>query len=546
MKPRVKVLSGKMVKCFLLAFFLFAACQKNEQFIQSDVCIYGNSSASILAAVQLKKRGREVVIVSPDKYVGGMTIEGLGGSDINNHAGFKNDSVIGGLTLEFYKEVAGHYGIANFDSARGDRQTWRFEPHVAKAIFDRWLEAYNIPVYMESGLRLDFDAVKKENKQIISFETVNGKTFRASLFIDASYEGDLLHYAGISTIVGREPNSLYGETKNGIRTTNTYRNFEVAVNPYVEPGNPESGLIHTIQDEILGEAGTGDHRIQAYCFRACLTKDPSNRVPFVKPGNYKRDWYEIYLRYLDAGGELYKPSYSIPNNKTDLGAWHDLSHNLYGMNHEYPEGGYQKRQEIYQYHLDFTRGLFWFLANDPEVPENVRQEWGQWGTTKDEFTDNEGWPRMLYIRDGRRMQSDYVITEHHTRNDTSIHIEDPVAIAFWPPDVHHVRRIVRDGKAYNEGFVFGGDNWKPFQIPYRSLVPRESECTNLLTPTCLSASHIAYGAIRLEWTFMLLGEAAGIAADLCLEKQCTVQNLPYTALKNRLVEKKQIIGIGLD
>ncbi|WP_162340221.1 FAD-dependent oxidoreductase [Cyclobacterium salsum] len=543
MKPRIKVLSGEMVKYFLLAFWLFAAFQKKEQPIQSDVCIYGNSSASILAAVQLKKRGREVVIVSPDKYVGGMTIEGLGGSDINNHGGFKNDSVIGGLTLEFYREVAQHYGITDFDSARADRQTWRFEPHVAKAIFDRWLKAYDIPVYTESGLRLAFDAVKKENGQITSFETVNGKTFRASFFIDASYEGDLLHYAGISTIVGREPNSLYGETKNGIRTTNTYRNFEVAVDPYVEPGNPESGLIHSIQDEILGEAGTGDQRIQAYCFRACLTKDPSNRVPFGKPENYHRDWYEIYLRYLDAGGTLYKPSYSIPNNKTDLGAWHDLSHNLYGMNHEYPEGDYQKRQEIYQYHLDFTRGLFWFLANDREVPENVRQEWSQWGTTKDEFTDNQGWPRMLYIRDGRRMQSDYVITEHHTRNDTSIFIEDPVAIAFWPPDVHHVRRIVRDGKAYNEGFVFGGDNWKPFPIPYRSLVPRESECTNLLTPTCLSASHIAYGAIRLEWTFMLLGEAVGIAADLCLEKQRTVQDLPYETLKNRLVENKQIIGM---
>lgn len=537
--------SWKPIASLVLAFFLFSTCQKSEQTIQSEVCIYGNSSASIMAAIQLKKSGREVVIVSPDTYVGGMTIEGLGGSDINNHPGFKNDSVIGGLTLEFYREVARHYGISDFDSARAHAITWRFEPHVAKKIFDRWLAELNIPVYTETRLRLTREAVKKKNGKILSFETNNGKTFRASLFIDASYEGDLLHFSGISTIVGREPNSLYGETKNGIRETNTYRNFEVSVDPYVVPGNTESGLIHTIQDEDMGEAGTGDRRIQAYCFRACLTKNPANKVPFVKPENYNREWYEIYLRYLKAGGTLYKPSYSIPNNKTDLGAWHDLSHNLYGMNHEYPEGDYQKRQEIYQYHLDFTQGLFWFLANDPEVPLSVRQEWSQWGTTKDEFTDNQGWPRMLYIRDGRRMQSDYVITEHHTRNDTSIFIEDPVAIAFWPPDVHHVRRIVRDGKAYNEGFVFGGDNWKPFPISYRSLVPRESECTNLLTPTCLSASHIAYGAIRLEWTFMLLGEVAGMAADLCLEKQRTVQNLSYEALKNRLVQNKQIIGMDL-
>lgn len=543
----VSSISGKNAEVLkfhlILVLMLFSACQRTNQIVESEVCIYGNSSASILAAIQLKKRGREVIIVSPDKYIGGMSIEGLGGSDINNHADFKNDHVIGGLTLEFYKEVARHYGIAHFDAARADAKTWRFEPHVAKAIFDRWLAELEIPVYTETRLRLSPDAVKKENGKIVSFETVRGETFRASLFIDASYEGDLLQYAGISTIVGREPNSLYGETKNGIRENNTYRNFEVAVDPYIVPGNPESGLIHTIQDEALGEAGTGDRRIQAYCFRACLTKDPANRVPFTRPETYNRDWYEIYLRYLDAGGKLYKPSYSIPNNKTDLGAWHDLSHNLYGMNHEYPEGNYQKRQEIYQYHLDFTRGLFWFLANDAEVPEDVRQEWSQWGTTKDEFTNNEGWPRMLYIRDGRRMQSDYVITEHHTRKDSSIFIEDPVAIAFWPPDVHHVRRIVKNGQAYNEGFVFGGENWKPFPIPYRSLVPRKSECTNLLTPTCLSSSHIAFGAIRLEWTFMLLGEAVGIAADLCLEENTAVQDLSYATLKARLEENRQIIEI---
>ncbi|WP_163379059.1 FAD-dependent oxidoreductase [Cyclobacterium sp. SYSU L10401] len=547
MKASPILSSGKKFLCKALSFLgiglLLSACQLPKDTIDAEVCIYGNSSASLLAAIQLKKSGREVVIVSPDKYMGGMTIEGLGGSDINNHAGFKNDHVIGGMTLEFYKEVARHYGIANFDSARTDAKTWRFEPHVAKRIFDQWLEDYDIRVYRESRLRLAFDAVKKENQQLRSFETENGKIFRADLFIDASYEGDLLHYAGVSTIVGREPNSLYQETRNGIRHSNTYRNFEVAVDPYVVPGNPESGLIHTIQDEALGAAGAGDQRIQAYCFRACLTKDTANRVPFIKPENYKREWYEIYLRYLDAGGTLYKPSYSIPNNKTDLGAWHDLSHNLYGMNHEYPEGDYQKRQEIYQYHLDFTRGLFWFLANDPEVPVGVRREWSQWGTTKDEFTDNEGWPRMLYIRDGRRIQSDYVITEHHTRKDSSIFIEDPVAIAFWPPDVHHVRRIVKEGLAYNEGFVFGGENWKPFQIPYRSLVPRKSETTNLLTPTCLSSSHIAYGAIRLEWTFMLLGEAVGIAADLCLENKVAVQNLPYAALKAGLEENGQIIGM---
>jgi hypothetical protein len=336
---------------------------------------------------------------------------------------------------------------------------------------------------------------------------------------------------------------MYNETKNGVRTTNFYRNFKVDIDPYIVHGDTQSGLVHTIQDEELGEEGAGDHRIQAYCFRACLTKDGANKVPFVKPENYHRDWYEIYLRYIDAGGELYEPFYSVPNKKTDLGAWHDLSHNLYGMNHEYPNGDYKKRQEIYQYHLDFTQGLFWFLSNDTTVPEDIRKRWSEWGTTKDEFTNNNGWPRMLYIRDGRRIISDHVITEHNTRKDTLIVIEDPAGIAYWPPDVHHVRRIVRDGKAYNEGFVFGGDNWKPFQIPYRSLVPKRSECRNILTPTCLSSSHIAYGALRLEWTFMILGQTTGIAADICLDDNIDVQDLPYEVLKYRLIKNGQIIEL---
>lgn len=533
----------KRIYLFLIILHFFE-CQANRNHINTEICIYGNSSAAVIAAIQLKKCGRNVVIVSPDKYVGGMTIEGLGGSDINNHPDFKNDNVIGGITLDFYKEIANHYGVGNFDSARVYANTWRFEPHVAKNVFYRWIDKYDIPVYTESGLILDFNAVKKVNNKIISFETVNEKKFSASIFIDCSYEGDLLHYAGVSTFVGREPNSMYNETKNGIRTNNNYRNFKVVIDPYIVPGEKQSGLIHTIQNEEFGEEGEGDNRIQAYCFRACLTKDSVNKVPFVKPDNYNRDWYEIYLRYINAGGDIYSPYYSIPNKKTDLGAWHDLSHNLYGMNHEYPEGDYKKRKEIYQYHLDFTQGLFWFLANDKAVPENIRKKWSDWGTTKDEFIDNNGWPRMVYIRDGRRILSDYVITEHNTRKDTLIVVEDPVGIAYWPPDIHHVRRIVRDGKAYNEGFVFGGDNWKPFQISYRSLIPKKSECRNIFTPTCLSSSHIAYGAIRLEWTFMILGESIGLAADICLDENIDVQDLTYELLKNRLLKNGQIIELN--
>ncbi len=537
----------KMICVWFLAsivFFLICdSCRIKPDRIVSEVCIYGNSSASVIAAVQLKISGRNVVIVSPDDRIGGMSIEGLGGSDINNHSDFKNDSVIGGLALDFYKKTAARYGITYFDSVRKNSTVWRFEPHVAEQVIEKWLSDHHIPVYRECRLIQDFRAVDKKDSKILSFKTENNLCFHAKIFIDCSYEGDLLYYSGISTIIGRESNSTYGETKNGIRTINNYRNFEVPVDPYVVPGQPESGLIHTVQDEDLGADGEADHRIQAYCFRACLTNDPSNRVPFTEPDNYNRDWYEIYLRYIEAGGELYSPYVSIPNNKTDLGAWHDLSHNLYGMNHKYPAGNYSLRDSIYKYHLDFTKGLFYFLSHDPSVPGSVRNKWKEWGTSRDEFRNNEGWPRMIYIRDARRMISDYVITEYNTRKDTNIITNDPAGIAFWPPDVHHVRRIVKDGKAYNEGFVFGGDNWKPFQISYRSLIPKKSECTNIMTPTCLSASHIAFGAIRLEWTFMVLGQSAAIAADLCLEKELDVQDLPYELLREKLMKSGQIIEV---
>lgn len=511
--------------------------------LKFDVVIYGGTAAGILCAVQLAKSGKRVAIVEPSGYLGGMTTEGLGGSDINNHKDFKNDAAIGGLTLDFYHAVAKHYGISNFEEVKNHTNTWRFEPHVADSILSAWIQQYQIPVYLNERLRLHPSAVQKAFNTISAFETLSGKTFQAQFFVDATYEGDLIHFAGISTVVGRESNAQYKERKNGIRATNTYRNFKVAIDPYLIPGDPSSGVIHSVQKEYWNplDSGQADRRIQAFCFRACLTKDAANRVPFIKPENYNREWYEIYLRYEKAGGQLYGPYYSIPNQKTDLGAWHDLSHNLYGMNHAYPDGDYHIREDIYQYHLDFTKGLFWFLSNDPEVSEPTRKKWSEWGTTKDEFKDNQGWPRKIYIRDGRRMVSDYVITEHHTRRDTFITVADPVGVAYWPPDVHHVRRIIKDDLVYNEGFVFGGKDWKPFAISYQSLIPKEEECANLLTPTCLSSSHIAYGAIRLEWTFMVLGQSIGCALNLCLDNEKSIHQLEYHELEKQLLQEGQVL-----
>jgi hypothetical protein len=310
-------------------------------------------------------------------------------------------------------------------------------------------------------------------------------------------------------------------------------------------------LIPTIQKGEIGKYGAPDKYIQGYCFRLVLTRNEENRIPITKPDNYDAFTYEIYRRYLKAGGKLFYPSANRENGKTDLGSWHDLSANLYGENWRYPAGEYSTQDSVVQYHKDFTRGLIWFLQNDTAVDAQTRQHWEGWGLCKDEFTDNEGWPRRLYIRSARRLVSDYVITEKHTLRDNPENVEDPlgrqpVAIAWWPPDTHHARRIVKDGYAYNEGFVFGGNDWRPFGISWRALIPKSSECTNLITPTCPSSSYVAYGAIRILPTFMILGQSAGCAAAMAVDQQKTVQEIDYAALRQKLLENKQILTIPED
>jgi hypothetical protein len=382
-------------------------------------------------------------------------------------------------------------------------------------------------------------------KAIRAIRVESGERFEARIFLDCTLEGDLLKAAGVDTTYGRESNSQYGETKNGVRGETTHAQFKVRVDPYRVPGNPSSGLIYTVQDEPLGTPGQADRNIQAFCFRLCLTKDPKNRIPFQKPKDFDRSRYDIYFRYLKAGGTLWTPAARLPNGKTDLGSWHDLSANLYGMNREWPEGSFATRQRIYNEHRSFTEGLLWLLANDPEIPEGLRSVWKQWGLTRDEFSDNGGWPRQLYVRDGRRMVSDFVMTEHHTRRLNPDPVSDPVAVAFWPTDTHSVRRIVRDGAAYNEGFVFDDGNWGPFGISYRALTPKRTQAVNLITPTCPSSTHVAYGAIRLEQTFLSLGQAAGTAAVLALKQNAAVQDVDYRRLREQLVKDGQVVSVAM-
>ena len=526
----------------LIILFLLSSCsqtQENSNIIHTDVCILSGSEAGFTAAIQAARMGKDVVLIEPTGHPGGMMVEGIV-KDIR----FGSSVVIGGIARELYTAIEAHYGR----KPAFDEFGWYspYEPSVAEAIIEQFLaREENIRIIRKTRIK-EKEGVRKEGTTIQSIVLENGLEISAQIFIDASIEGYLLHFAGVSTETIREGNQKYGETKNGIQVDNTYRQFEVQVDPYVEPGNPESGLIPTIQEEELGEYGAPDKHIQGFCFRLVLTRDEDNRMPITKPDNYDPATYEIYRRYLKAGGKLFHPAANRANGKTDLGSWHDLSANLYGENWMYPAGDYASQDSVVQYHKDFTQGLIWFLQNDTAVDAQTRQNWEGWGLCKDEFTDNGGWPHRLYIRSARRMVSDYVITEHRTQRDNPERVEDPVAIAWWPPDTHHARRIVKDGYAYNEGFVFGGNDWRPFGISWRALISKASECTNLITPTCPSSSYVAYGAIRILPTFMILGQSAGCAAAMAVNQQKAVQEIDYAELRQTLIENDQILTIPDD
>lgn len=536
---------------FCLLLFLGSAPIFSQE--TYDVVVYGGTPAGVTAAIQVARMGQSVLLLEQGRHLGGIMVEGLGGTDIDNHKDFQNSPAVGGLALEFYRRVSEAYGRSDEfeDMLRTKAKTpalWRFEPHVAENVITNWLKEEKIGIELDSRLTESSGAVTKKGPVIREIQLTNGKTIKGKIFIDATVEGDLLYRAGVGTAIGREANSVYLESKNGIRNETTHNQFSVKVDPYRIPGDRNSGTVHGVFDEPSGEPGAGDHRLQAYCFRMCLTNHTDNRIPFTAPEGYDRTQYDLFLRYLKAGGKLYRPNVSLPNQKTDFNGGRDVSHNLNGMNYEYPGGSYTKREQIVGFHRRYTQGLFYFLANDAEIgtldPE-LQRVWSQWGLAKDEFTDNDGWPRIFYVRDARRMVSDYVITEHHVKKENPTPVPDPVAMAFWPPDVHNVRTIVRDGFAYNEGFVFGGKTWIPFGISYRALVPKPKECTNLLSASCPSSSHIAYGAIRIEFTFMAMGQACGMAAALANQKKITVQKVSYADLEKKLKEQGQVIRLDI-
>ncbi len=550
-----------MKKLFVLAiaigFNLLALSQNDKNY---DIIVYGGTSAGVSTAIQASRMGKSVVLIEPTNRIGGLTTGGLGQTDIGNK------QAIGGIAREFYQNVKKHYqqpenwnwqkreeyrdgGQTRTDS--GEDAMWTFEPSAALKIFHQMLEPEkNITLVYNQRLERKNGVTKK--KGVITLITMeSGIVFSGKMFVDATYEGDLMAAAGVSYTFGRESNKKYGETINGIQSADsiytlsgiqsigaTNHNFHPGVDPYIIKGDPASGLLPFINPKPLKKEGSGDKSIQAYGFRMCLTNHPDNRIPFEKPASYNEQEYELLLRNYEAG-ETRTPwiNSDMPNRKTDTNNKHGFSTDFIGQNFDYPEAGYPEREQIVERHRNYQKGLMWTLAYHPRMPKNIRNEVSKWGTCKDEFIEGNGWQEQLYVREARRMISDYVMTQHDC--EWLRVAEDAVGLAAYGMDSHHVQRYVTsEGFVKNEGNVQASVKG-PYPISYRSIVPKQKECKNLLVPVCLSSSHIGFGSIRMEPVFMVLGQSAAIAASLAIDKDISVQNVDYSELQKHLLENGQ-------
>ena len=506
------------------------------QDVNVDVCVYGGTSGGVIAAVQAARLGKSVALVVVNNHLGGKTSGGLGQTDVG---GFRH-SYIQGIAREFYVRVGKKYGT-------GPRFT--FEPHVAETVFNEMAQQAGVMIYTNQHLI----SVVTNSQRIIAATMDNGNTFRARMFIDASYEGDLMAAAGVSHTIGREATGQYGETINGVRPPNTggHQFGSLRINPYLVTNDPASGLLPLIQTNAPGVPGSADQRVQAYNFRVCLTTSVANQLPITAPANYDPAQYELLARYVQAkaagGSPLTLATFmninSMPNNKTDINNNGAVSTDFIGYSTAYVEADYAARQQIWQAHKDYTQGFFYFLGHDPRVPASVRNSMLSYGFCKDEFVEDGGWPYQLYVREARRMISDYVMTQS---NCLGLAVApDSVGLAAYVMDSHNCQRVAVNGLVQNEG-----DTYNLMSIPgmypisYRSIIPKAGECENLLVPWCLSATHIAFGSIRMEPVFMILGQSAATAACLAIDENVPVQSVRYSQLQAQLTANKQDLGIA--
>lgn len=523
---------------FGLHYFLPAWIEPSDETVACDVCVYGGTAAGVIAAVAAARRGKNALILQPGNFLGSMTTGGLGETD------FGNKQVIGGMSRQFYRDLGKHYGR---------EEEWKFEPHVAQKIIDGYARDAGVNVRFRQYL----DAVEMDGRRIRSIRLLGGLRVRASVFIDATYEGDLLAKAGVTFTVGREPNSAYGETINGVQVRATHQ-FSHPIDPYVKEGDPRSGTLPFVNQQEAAPEGSGDGRVQAYNFRVCMTDDPANQVAWQRPEGFDPSLYVLATRWFNSEKDEYNEQVGkgrqphdickfdrlCVGSKTDTNNHGPVSSDFIGANYGWAEGDYAARERIFQAHVTYQQGLYWFLANDPSIPSRYREAYSKWGLAKDEFTQTGHWPHQLYVREARRMVSDYVLTEHDTQHRRVA--DDPVGMGSYNMDSHNCQRFVRvvDGVArvVNEGDVQLPPKG-PYRVSYRSIVPRRGECENLLVPVCLSASHIAYGSVRMEPVFMALGESAALAATLAIDAGQAVQDVPYAKLRPLLDEAGQVVEL---
>jgi hypothetical protein len=502
-----------------------------EPDVDADVVVYGATATGLAAAIQASTMGMKVVVVEASPHVGGMTTGGLSSSDVGKAWS------IGGIASRFYSRVGQKYG--------SDERVFHFEPKVAAAVFDEWLREAGVEVMTREPLDLSAGVMTTDGR-IAFIRSVSGRVFRGRMFVDASFEGDVMALAGVSYTVGREPESRYGESLAGIRrgdrkprphyTQGDKDHFTTTVDPYVKAGDPASGLLPWVTrvDFATFVNGVGDKGVQAYNYRLCVTDDPANRIPFEKPEGYRELDHELLIRVFESG-DIRLPIliHELPNRKFDWNSMHAVGTDLPGSSWAYPEANHEERRLIAAEHALYAKGVMWTLAFHPRVPESIRSVVSRHGWCRDEFTATGGFPPQLYVREGRRMLSDAVVTQGVCMGKEPC--DDPVALGSFGLDSHAVRYFVNeDGHVHREG-VFWLVPPKPYGISWRAIRPKRGECTNLLVPTCVSASHAAYGSLRMEPVYMALGQAAGAAAALAIRAGTAVQDVPYATLRERLL-----------
>ena len=540
---------------FLLLFSLNLISFGEDGGIHADVIVYGDASGGVTAAVQTARMGKSVILVSQYGHLGGLTSSGLGWTDIGN------DAILGGLSREFYHELYKHYqkpeawtheDRENFPNkgqggpALNDKKKLAstFEPKVAQAVFDKMIRDAKVKVIKG---RLDLKkGVIKEGKRITAIRLEDGRVLHGKMFIDASYEGDLLPGAGVSFVVGREANTKFNEKGNGITGPLHGNQLRKGIDPYIKKGDPNSGFLPGVNPDMGGKVGDGDHRLQAYCYRMVLTDVPENRLPITKPKNYNDADYEIMFRLIEVGfkGAFFKKTL-VPNRKTDgnnVGGFScDFIGGNYGDDWNWATLNHDEREKLAAKHRDYQLGMVWTLQHHPRVPEDIRIRTIDWGLAKDEFTDNGNWPYNLYVREARRMRSDFVMTENHCRH--TLPVDDPVGMGAYTLDSHNVQRYVQDEMVRNEGDIQSHLRGKAYGISYRAIIPKVEECENLFVPWALSATHIAFGSIRMEPVFMILGQSSATAACMAIDAKLPVQKVSYDKLRARLLADGQQFGV---